>query len=183
MVEGQLMWRPQPLKIFVCLFTLIVGPMFYPPLWRNPVVSPRWQGTQIHLGHLLPSILLFSDAYWTHLTLPLLLSQLYSIHSLIWASSDGPKSSDRAIGPVSTTFNNTSWLTGPHNSPSKSFFLTPRKKRMILTSLSYLVFGFTSYSWSPSCRLVCFGYAPNASTSMACLALNFDDVPVSYVQQ
>ena len=63
-----------------------------------------------------------------------------------------------AIGPVYSTWTASLETTGPHNSPSKSRFSTPREKMGILISSSYSPYDLISLGYIPIIRV----YPPKA---------------------
>ena len=71
----------------------------------------------------------------------------------------------------------------PHNSPSKSSFLTPREKRRILISSSYSPYSFASLGWITTIRV----YSPEARpwrfSDQGVPSFNFDNYFASHVQR
>ena len=72
---------------------------------------------------------------------------------------------------------------GPHNSPSKSCFLTPREKKRILTSSSYSPYGFASLGRITTIRV----YPPvtrlRRFSDQGVPSFNFGNSLVSHVQR
>ena len=72
---------------------------------------------------------------------------------------------------------------GPHNSPSKSYFLTPQEKRRILRSSSYSPYSFASLGWITTIRV----YSPEARpwrfSDQGVPSFNFGNSFASHVQR
>ena len=71
---------------------------------------------------------------------------------------------------------------GPHNSPSKSCFLTPREKRRILTSSSYSPYGFASLGRITTIRVYPSVTRPWRFSDHGVPSFNFGNSLVSHVQ-
>ena len=71
---------------------------------------------------------------------------------------------------------------GPHNSPSKSCFLTPRKKRRILISSSYFPYGFASLGRITTISVYPLGTRPWLFSDQGVHSFNFGNSLVSHVQ-
>ena len=71
---------------------------------------------------------------------------------------------------------------GPHNSPSKSCFLTPREKRRILISSSCSPYGFASLGRITSIRVCPPVTRPWRFSSQGVPSFNFGNSLVSHVQ-
>ena len=71
---------------------------------------------------------------------------------------------------------------GPHNSPSKSCFLTPREKKRILTSSSYSPYGFASLGRITTIRVYPSVTRPWRFSDHGVPSFNFGNSLVSHVQ-
>ena len=72
---------------------------------------------------------------------------------------------------------------GPHNSPSKSCFLTPREKRRILISSSYSPYSFASLSQITKIRVYSPEACPWRFSDQGVPSFNFGNFFVSHVQR
>ena len=72
---------------------------------------------------------------------------------------------------------------GPHNSPSKSYFLTPQEKRRILISSSYSPYGFASLGRITTIRVYPSGTRPWRFNDQGMPSFNFGNSLVSHVQR
>ena len=72
---------------------------------------------------------------------------------------------------------------GPHNSPSKSCFLTPREKMRILISLSYSPYGFVSLGQITTIHVYPPVTRPWRFGDQGVPSFNFGNSLVSHVQQ
>ena len=71
---------------------------------------------------------------------------------------------------------------GPHNSASKSFFLTPRKKRRILIFSACSLYGFALLGWITTIRVCPPVTCPWRFSSQSVPSFNFGNSLVSHVQ-
>ena len=71
---------------------------------------------------------------------------------------------------------------GPHNSPSKSCFLTPREKRRILISSSYSPYGFASLGRITTIRVYPPRTCPWRFSDQGVPSFNFGNSLASHVQ-
>ena len=71
---------------------------------------------------------------------------------------------------------------GPHNSPSKSCFLTPREKRRILISSSDFPYGFASLGRIITIRVYLSGTHPWRFSDQGVPSFNFGNSLVSHIQ-
>ena len=71
---------------------------------------------------------------------------------------------------------------GPHNSPLKSCFLTPREKRRILISSSYSPYSFASLGRITTIRVYSPGTRPWRFSDQGAPSFNFGNSFVSHVQ-
>ena len=94
-------------------------------------------------------------------------------------------SSDWVMGhrPSPFNLNNTPETTGPHNSPSKSCFLTPQEEMRILISPSSSPYDLVSFSWIPKIHV----YLPKAClwrfSALSVPLFNFGNSPVPHIQR
>ena len=73
-------------------------------------------------------------------------------------------------------------LIGPHNSPSKSCFLTPREKKRMLISSSYSPYGFASLGRITTIRFYPPRTRPWRFNDQGMRSFNFGNSLVSHVQ-
>ena len=88
-----------------------------------------------------------------------------------------------ATGPIYPTWTSPLEVVGPHNSPSKSCFSTPREKRGILISSSYSPYDLISLGYVPIIRVYPPKACPWRFSDQSVPLFNFGNSLVPHVQR